>query len=443
MFFRIRFDRKFIFSALAILTAALSLTMAPAARAVNAVPDAMPTGTETVLYSFGVGPTPDKCNKDDGADPAGSLTYVSATGLLFGTTSNTTSKGLGFGTIFQIMPNGTGYAIDHFFQGANTDGNDPQNNAMTLVGDVLYGTTLIGGENNSGAIFSINDNGASSSYSTPLLFDFTTTPAKNSGDQPYGSFVAIGSVLYGMTSQGGLNNDGSIFSFDTSSGTYKRLYSFEGSHGFDPHGQLILDPNGKTFYGMTHTGGSADAGGVFSFSYTCSAKTGKCKAKYKVLHNFTCPNNGFPMCINGSDGASPDHGTLVQNGSTLFGLTTEGGKYGNGVLFSILTTGKHFTVLHSFGNPNSNDGSNPQGSLLLNGTTLYGTTRVGGNKGKGSVFQINTDGTNYDRIWDFQDAPDAQKPIDNVILLGGTLYGTTEVGGQCGNGAIFSLVPPS
>jgi uncharacterized repeat protein (TIGR03803 family) len=447
MFSRIRFERKFIFSALAILTVALSLTMAPAARAVNAVPDAMPTGSETVLYSFGVGPTADKCNKDDGADPKGSLTYVLATGLLFGTTATTTSNGLGFGSIFQIMPTGAGYAIDHFFNGPTSDGNGPQNNAMTLVGDVLYGTTVTGGQNHNGAIFSINDDG--SNYSSPLLYDFTTPTAKNSGDQPYGNFVAIGSVLYGMTSQGGLNGpapeDGTIFSFDTSAGTYKRLYSFNGAHGFDPHGQLILDPNGKTFYGMTHAGGTADAGVVFSFSYTCktSKSTEKCKSNYKVLHSFNCPSNGFPMCIDGSDGASPDHGTLVQSGSTLFGLTTEGGKYGNGVLFSVLTSGKHFTVLHSFGNTSSNDGSNPQGSLLLNGTTLYGTTRLGGNKGKGSVFQINTDGTNYDRIWDFQDAPDAQKPFDNVILLDNTLYGTTEVGGQCGNGAIFAVVPPS
>ena len=38
MFFPIRFDRKFIIGAVAILIAALSLTMAPAARAVNAVP---------------------------------------------------------------------------------------------------------------------------------------------------------------------------------------------------------------------------------------------------------------------------------------------------------------------------------------------------------------------------------------------------------------------
>ena len=109
MFSRIRFDRKFIFAAVAIFIAALSLTMAPTAHAVNSVPDAMPTGTETLLYSFGVGPTPDKCKGKDGANPRGSLTYASATGLLFGRTSTTTSKGPGFGTIFQLMPTGSGY----------------------------------------------------------------------------------------------------------------------------------------------------------------------------------------------------------------------------------------------------------------------------------------------------------------------------------------------
>src|SRR5579862_8569079 len=183
MFSRIRFDRKFIFGVVATFIAALSLTMAPAARAVNAVPDAMPTGTETLLYSFGVGPTPDKCKGKDGANPKGSLTYAPTTGLLLGRTSTTTAKGPGFGTIFQLMPNGSSYVVDNYFAGAKTDGADPENSAMTLVGDVLYG----------------------------------------------------------MTSLGGKGDNGAIFTFDTSTSTYTRVYSFDGNHGSHPHGQLILD----------------------------------------------------------------------------------------------------------------------------------------------------------------------------------------------------------
>jgi uncharacterized repeat protein (TIGR03803 family) len=235
-----------------------------------------------------------------------------------------------------------------------------------------------------------------------------------------------------MTSVGGKGGNGAIFTFDTSTSTYARIYSFDGKHGANPHGQLILDPNGKTFYGMTQTGGTAKVGVVFSFSRICSSANSKCKTKFKVLQNF-----------NGGNGATPDHGTLVQSGTTLFGLTANGGKYGNGTLFSIQTNGKHFKILQHFGNPGSNDGISPLGSLLLDGTTLYGTTRSGGNNGHGSVFRINTDGTGYDRIWDFHDGTtDGQKPFDNVILLNSTLYGMTEIGGQCGFGAIFALVPP-
>jgi len=418
------------------LGTALLLTMAPAAIGQNSVPDAMSTGTETVLHSFGEGPSAGKCKINDGADPKGSLTFVPATGLMFGTTSTTTTQGNGFGTIFQIMPNGAAYVVDHSFAGPKDDGRAPQNGAMTLIGTVLYGTTLNGGKHDNGSIFSISDDG--SNYSSPLLFDFPASTTNNAGDLPFSNFVAVGSVLYGMASQGGhrggLNGNGVIFSFDTSTGTYTRIHSFGGANGFDPHGQLILDPNGTTFYGMTPLGGNSNVGVVFSFNMA--------KTKYKTLHQFSCSGNGAPMCPNSNDGATPDHGTLVQNGTTLFGMTTFGGKFGAGTLFTIHTDGTHFKILQHFGKPGTNDGINPFGSLLLNGTTLYGTTRLGGSKGNGTVFRINTDGTSYDRIWEFQPAPDAAKPIDNVILVDNTLFGMTEVGGQCGNGAIFALMPP-
>src|SRR5271165_4267941 len=116
MFFRTRFDCNYVLAAMVTLTAALSLTMAPVAFAADDASAAATTVTESVLYSFGVGPTGSTCTKaDDGADPKGSLTFVPATGLLFGRTSTTTSQGNGDGAIFQIMPNGSGYQVDHFF----------------------------------------------------------------------------------------------------------------------------------------------------------------------------------------------------------------------------------------------------------------------------------------------------------------------------------------
>jgi uncharacterized repeat protein (TIGR03803 family) len=44
------------------------------------------------------------------------------------------------------------------------------------------------------------------------------------------------------------------------------------------------------------------------------------------------------------------------------------------------------TTLASF---NSTDGANPAASLILSGSTLYGTTLSGGTNGDGTVFSIN------------------------------------------------------
>jgi uncharacterized repeat protein (TIGR03803 family) len=396
---------------------------------------------DTLIYSFGTFGK-QTCGGMDGADPKGSLT--SAGGLLFGRTSTTGAKGNGDGIIFHIDPVSLTYTIDHKFAGAQADGNNPRHNAMTLNAGVLYGTTLTGGQHNTGTIFSINDDGTG--YSTPLLYSFDKGAKKNNGDMPHSCFAINNGVLYGMTSQGGTKNvpnggDGTIFSFVPQTKTYTKLFNFDGTkHGSDPHGQPILDPNMTTLYGMTRAGGKHNVGIIFSFDL--NAKT------LSKLHDFTCPGtNSAPACINKNDGATPDHGTLVQSGTTLYGLTTNGGQFGFGTIFSFELTQKTFTVLHSFGPTTTHDGLSPFGSLMLNGTTLYGTTRAGGTFGNGTVFQISTDGTGYTRVHDFQGGTaDGANPIDNVILLNignvNTLFGMTENGGRCNLGTIFSIALP-
>jgi uncharacterized repeat protein (TIGR03803 family) len=414
------------------------------ALTVVTIAPAVAHAADNLVHTFGTGMSGgNSCNNLDGADPKGSLTF--ANNFLFGRTSNTTSQGNGDGIIFHIDPAAmtpdTTYSIDHKFTGFSTDGNNPRHNAMTLVGTVLYGTTLTGGKHDTGTIFSINEEGTG--YSTPPLFDFQGSGKKNNGVMPHSCFALNGGgVLFGMTSEGGTKGlptgNGTIFSFDPQSATYSRIYSFDGKHGSDPHGQPIFDPNGTTIYGMTREGGKHNVGVIFSFNLSTK--------KIKTLHDFSCPNNATPACINSSDGATPDHGTLVQSGTTLYGLTSAGGKFGLGTIFSYDLSKKKFKVIRSFGPASTNDGQNPFGSLMLNGGVLYGTTRLGGNAGLGTVFQINTDGTGYARLHNFLGGTaDGANPIDDVILVAGTpntLYGMTEAGGKCNNGVIFSIALP-
>jgi uncharacterized repeat protein (TIGR03803 family) len=57
---------------------------------------------------------------------------------------------------------------------------------------------------------------------------------------------------------------------------------------------------------------------------------------------------------------------------------------------------------------------------------------------------INTNGNNYQRLYSFSGKTnngDGSKPIDNVILVNGWLYGMTTEGGAHSLGTIFKVSP--
>ena len=229
-----------------------------------------------------------------------------------------------------------------------------------------------------------------------------------------------------MTASGGDNGEGVVFAFDPFMSNFQTLFSFAcaSSTGKEPHGRLTLDPNGTTLYGMTRKGGDHDFGVVFSIDTNGT--------NYTELHDFSGGS---------SDGATSDHGYVVQSGHHLYGMTTNGGHHNDGVIFKLNIDDQSFQLLHKFGETH-HDGKNPYGSLLLVGDQLYGMTANGGDNDMGTVFVIRTDGHGYQRLYSFGgQAGDGSKPIDNVILANGRLYGMTTEGGAYGQGAIFKVSP--
>jgi uncharacterized repeat protein (TIGR03803 family) len=364
-------------------------------------------------------------------------------GLVFGRTTTTLTAPTpggppngSYGVIFHFDPTNvaSSYSIDHVFADNSDDGADPRHDAMTPFKNLLYGTTLEGGANNSGIIFSIGQDGTG--YQVLMSF------AKCSGDESHSCFVVVNDLLYGMTAHGGDNDQGVIFSFNPAAPTptptatpactpanYQVLDAFLCSppEGAEPHGRLTLDPDGTTLYGMTREGGSMGYGVVFKVDTTGN--------HYTVLHNFTGGHD---------DGATSDHGYVVQSGHHLYGMTTNGGHHNDGVIFKLNIDDQTFDVLHRFGETN-NDGKHPYGSLLLVGDKLYGTTQTGGDNDLGTVFVINTDRHSYQRLYSFggQANQDGAKPIDNVIYVNGWLYGMTTEGGAYNMGTIFHVCPNS
>src|SRR6266516_3054849 len=77
--------------------------------------------------------------------------------------------------------------------------------------------------------------------------------------------------------------------------------------------------------------------------------TGQVTAQtFTTLHSFTAPSNpSYPYNGTNSDGAIPDAG-LILSGNTLFGAASSGGTFGEGTVFRVNTDGTDFTTLYSF-----------------------------------------------------------------------------------------------
>jgi uncharacterized repeat protein (TIGR03803 family) len=152
----------------------------------------------------------------------------------------------------------------------------------------------------------------------------------------------------------------------------------------------------------------------------------------------------------GKDGNRPSAGLVALNGM-LYGTTTVGGGtrckgLGCGVVFSLSLKSHAERVLHAF--RGGEDGANPFAGLLVVNGTLYGTTVAGGTGSChviystcGTVFSITTSGTET-VLHSFKGEPgDGESPFAGLINVKGRLYGTTAYGGVNGGGTVFSITP--
>lgn len=359
----------------------------------------MPDGTGYAkLFDFALSTT--------GGFPQGSLTTDGT--FFYGMTL--TGGTSGFGTIFKILPNGTGFAKLLDFTGG-TNGGVPYGDVIS-DGTFLYGLTFRGATNDNGSIFKIMPDG--SGY--VKILDFTLAA---NGAYPQGSLISVGTFLYGMTYSGGTNNLGTIFKIKQDGTGYAKLLDFAGAaNGNRPWGSLVFD--GTFLYGMTELGGSNNAGVIFKIKPDGTS--------YLKLLDFAGATNG----------ANPQ-GSLISDGTFLYGMTPAGGSNNLGTILKIMPDGTGYTKLLDFaGAPN---GSNPLGSLMYDGTFLFGMTQAGGTNNLGTIFKIMPDGSGYAKLLDFTGTANGSSPRGDLITDGTFLYGMTQGGGSSVRGTIFRIMP--
>jgi uncharacterized repeat protein (TIGR03803 family)/autotransporter-associated beta strand protein len=314
------------------------------------------------------------------------------------------------------------FAVLHNFTGASDDGAYP-GDSLLLSGSNLYGVTEEGGSSRAGTIFQYN----TTSSNLNVIYSFQGSPTD--GEEPTASLTQDGNVLYGMTSTGGntTNSLGTIFEYNLNTNTEAVVHNFSGPpDGKDPAGSLT--GSGTTLYGTTYYGGSSansnfSYGTIFSFNTTSNSET--------VLHTIApgAGDSSFPV------------GTMVQSGSTLYGMSFEGGNdvegFGYGSLFAFNTSSKTQSILHVF-TGGTTDGNYPNGSVILSGTNLYGMTPYGGTSQVGIIFDYDLTAKKEKIVYSFgQNGGDGINPLGSLIQSGNILYGTTGGGGAHGDGTVF------
>jgi len=140
--------------------------------------------------------------------------------------------------------------------------------------------------------------------------------------------------------------------------------------------------------------------------------------------------------VSNISGFYPEAALIQGPDGTLYGTTSGGEGPVAGTVFKVRSDGSGFTAIKLF--TNSVEGASAHAALTLSDNVLYGTTATGGMWNFGTVFKVNTDGTGYTVLKDFE-GDDGANPYAGVNLSGGVLYGTTANGGTSNTGTVFKV----
>jgi uncharacterized repeat protein (TIGR03803 family) len=241
----------------------------------------------------------------DGANPYGSLVLFTD-GHLYGTAflGGTYDKGV----IYSYEPTTNSFVKRIDFDGSSDFGSNPRGSLLLASDGFFYGMTTSGGANGMGILFSYLPG---SSFDDLVQFDGTN------GRNPQGELVEASGNLYGMTQFGGANDRGALFEYQLAGGptAFSLRKDFqEFQTGSQPHGSLVLHPNGK-LYGMARYGGNNTAGTIFEYDHGTDILVKKIDLDY------------------GTTGGQPLGTLAVGAEDKLYGFTIYGGTGGWGALF--------------------------------------------------------------------------------------------------------------
>jgi len=314
--------------------------------------------------------------------------------------------------LIKIKTDGTNYTTLHTFTPA-TDGGYGLAGVTEVPGDKLFGAEVEGGTNNGGTIYSINKDG--SNFTVHHHFISAT------GTNPESRLVLFDGKLYGTTSNGGDIGYGVIYVINADGSNYRVLASFPSVSLSDmPAGDISISSNGRIF------------GAFREFIQGTSGS----KRMFKV--DTSGVDLDFFVDVNQRDnGDATKSILLLPDDETIFYVTSELGRHEGGALSQTDTTGIGGLSLFHFGT--STNGFAPGPLMKASDGRLYGTTRIGGPDGNGTVYTVQPDGKSYLKLHTFVDV-EAYQPKGKLLEASdGKLYGVCAWGGTHNGGIIYHL----
>ncbi len=194
--------------------------------------------------------------------------------------------------------------------------------------------------------------------------------------------------------------------------TDARIADF-GPLGGSPVGALVPGQDGN-YFGVTRLGGAADLGTIYRIT---------AQGEHTVLAEFSGLAGNFK-------GSLPTGGLTRGPDGNFYGTTSKGGEGNMGTVFRITPAGATTTLVEFTGITEPAKGEEPNAPLILAGDgNFYGTTRIGGTNGLGTVFRLEPGGV-LTTIFEFHPGLPGVAPVSGLIEgPDGRLYGVTALSG--------------
>mgnify|MGYP001793066874 CR=1 FL=1 len=194
--------------------------------------------------------------------------------------------------------------------------------------------------------------------------------------------LASNGLLYGTADDGGVNNDGVLYSFDPQAQTFQLVHSFEDNIDGNRVNGLIEGDNG-ILYGTNTRGGTDFGGTLYSFNTANNALT--------VLQEFRSGSNvGF----------NPDSELALSNDGKLYGVFERNDEERNGIIFQYDLTNNNLNTW-PLNELTTGRGSEFTPYLRSNNELIYATSD-GGSSENGALISLNIPTGQFTVLEDFE-----------------------------------------